>query len=78
MPQQIDHSGRAALSICEALLLALWDRGVLPEQEARGVLRDAATVHENAVGSETEMAMYLAVARLINRMFISTTRSRRP
>lgn len=33
-----EHAGQAALSICEALLLALNDRGLLPEQEIVGVL----------------------------------------
>jgi hypothetical protein len=37
-----EHAGQAALSICEALLLAMNDRGVLPEHEIVGVLRDAA------------------------------------
>lgn len=61
-----DYSGRAALSICEALLLAMNDRKLLPEQEIMGVLRDAATTHENATGSEAEMEAHRAVADLIN------------
>lgn len=61
-----EHSGRAALSICESLLLAMNDRGVLPEHEIVGVLRDAAATHENAGGTELERADHLAVAALIN------------
>jgi hypothetical protein len=53
-----DHAGLAALSICEALLLAMNDRGLLPENEIVGVLQDAAASHANAVGTalETETA----------------------
>ncbi|WP_424990570.1 hypothetical protein [Fluviibacterium sp. S390] len=61
-----EHAGQAALSICEALLLALNDHGVLPEHEIVGVLRDAAATHENATGTETEMARHRAVVALIN------------
>ena len=43
-----EYSGQAALSICEALLLAMNDGGLLPEHEIVGVLRDAAATHENA------------------------------
>ena len=61
-----EHAGQAALSICEALLLALNDRGLLPEHEIVGVLRDAAATHENAVGTDHEMDKHSAVADLIN------------
>jgi hypothetical protein len=61
-----EHAGQAALSICEALLLAMNDRGLLPEHEIVGVLRDAAATHENAVGTELEMEHHLAVVNLIN------------
>ena len=61
-----EHAGEAALSICEALLLALNDRGLLPEHEIVGVLRDAAATHENAVGTEIECENHRAVAGLIN------------
>ena len=36
MSQPNDVSGTTALAICESLLLALNDRGVLPEHENRG------------------------------------------
>ena len=66
-----EHAGEAALSICEALLLALNDRGLLPEHEIMGVLRDAAATHENAVGTELEMERHRAVAHLINAIIAS-------
>jgi hypothetical protein len=61
-----EHAGEAALSICEALLLALNDRALLPEHEILGVLRDAAATHENAVGTDHETEKHRAVADLIN------------
>lgn len=71
-------SGIAALSICEALLLALNDAKVLPESEIMGVLKDAAVSHENADGSSTEMEMHSNVASLINRIIAGGNSVRRP
>ena len=72
-----EHAGRAALSICEALLLALNDRGVLPEHEIVGVLRDAAATHENAVGTDHETENHRAVADLINAIIAGGYSGRR-
>ena len=72
-----EHAGQAALSICEALLLAMNDRGVLPENEIIGVLRDAAASHENAVGTERDMEDHRAVAALINAIIVSGNSVRR-
>jgi hypothetical protein len=72
-----EHAGQAALSICEALLLALNDRGLLPEHEIVGVLRDAATTHENAVGTELETKNHRAVAVLINAIIAGGNSVRR-
>ncbi len=68
MSIQNDTSGMAALTICEALLLAINDHNILPEVEIVGVLRDAASTHDNAVGSDSEMKTHRAVAALINRI----------
>lgn len=62
------HSAMAALSICEALLLALNDAEILPEKEIMGVLKDAAATHENALGVETDLKKHRAAAALIRRM----------
>lgn len=40
-----EAAGAAALAICEALLLSLRDRKVLPEPEIVGLLQDAAAGH---------------------------------
>ena len=68
----------AALSICEALLLALNDARVLPEAEIMGVLTDAAASHENAGGSEAEVDMNRAAAALIRRIIAGGNSVRRP
>lgn len=78
MPDQTDYTGMAALSICEALLLAMNDHKLLPESEILGVLRDAATSHENGTGSETEMQSHRGVAALINRIISGGNSVRRP
>ncbi|MCR9147088.1 MAG: hypothetical protein NXH74_07785 [Rhodobacteraceae bacterium] len=72
-----EHAGQAALSICEALLLALNDRELLPEHEIVGVLRDAAATHENAVGTDREMENHRAVADLINAIIAGGNSVRR-
>ncbi|WP_201158191.1 hypothetical protein [Rhodobaculum claviforme] len=60
-----DVAGTAALAICEALLLALNDRNILPENEIVGVLMDAAAAHQHAPPGPGD-AMHTAVAALIN------------
>ncbi|MFV1844060.1 MULTISPECIES: hypothetical protein [unclassified Phaeobacter] len=72
-----EHAGEAALSICEALLLALKDRALLPEHEILGVLRDAAATHENAVGTNQETENHRAVANLINAIIAGGNSVRR-
>ena len=72
-----ENAGQAALSICEALLLAMNDRGLLPEHEIVGVLRDAAATHENAVDAEPEMENHRAVAELINAIIAGGNSVRR-
>ena len=72
-----DPAGMAALSICQALLLALQDRNLLPEREIVGILRDAASLHENAQGPETERKLHTATAKLINEIIVVGNLSRR-
>ena len=76
MPNQSDHAGMAALSICEALLLAMNDKQLLPEHEIMGLLRDAAATHENAAGPDADM--HRAAAALINRIIAGGNSVRRP
>lgn len=65
MPASNDIAGTAALAICEALLLALNDRNILPEKEIVGILRDAADAHEYAPADD-QADTHAAVAALIN------------
>jgi hypothetical protein len=67
----------AAFSICEALLLALQDRNLLPEREIVGILRDAAATHENAQDPEDERKLHWVAAKLINEIIIGGNLSRR-
>lgn len=78
MSRANEHAGQAALSICEALLLAMNDNELLPEHEILGVLRDAAASHENATGSEAETETHRSVAALINRIIAGGNSVRRP
>ncbi|WP_137128630.1 hypothetical protein [Rhizobium sp. FY34] len=75
------YSGIAALSICEALLLALNDAKILPEREIIGILQDAAASHENAAepaDADADAEMHGAVAKLINRIISGGNSVRRP
>lgn len=72
-----DVSGTAALTICEAILLALNDHNVLPEREIMGLLRDAAAAHEND-DDKADAALHKAVAATINRIIDGGNSVRRP
>jgi len=72
------HSGIAALTICEALLLALNDANILPEKDILGILKDAATTHENATDSSASGKEHEAVAQMINRIISGGNSVRRP
>ncbi len=78
MTQPNDVSGTAALAICESLLLALNDRGVLPEHEILGVLRDAATAHQGVPADDEKTALHASVAKLINSIIDGGNSVRRP
>jgi hypothetical protein len=53
-------------SICEALLLAMNDRKLLPENNIVGVLRNGAATYANVAGPDAET--HRAIAALINRI----------
>ncbi|MBE9640895.1 MULTISPECIES: hypothetical protein [Roseobacteraceae] len=71
MSDHVEYLGVAAVSICEALLLALKESDILPDGEIMGVLKDAAATHENAAKASQQPAvieMHREVASVINRM----------
>lgn len=72
-----DVAGTAALAICESLLLALNDRNILPEAEIVGILKDAASAHEEAPAGDKD-ALHAAVAALIHGILDGGNSVRRP
>jgi len=78
MSDRDTYSGIAALTICEALLLALNDAKILPEHEIIGVLKDAAATLANAGGSDGELVTNKGVAALINHIIAGGNSVRRP
>lgn len=72
------YAGIAALSICEALRLALNDAKVLPENEIIGVLKDATSAHEGAVGNRSaDDQTHIEVAKLISQIIADGNSVRR-
>ena len=61
-------AGLAALSLCESLLLALAENGIISLAEAKGILADAAATHRGAANAGTnvhaEAAALLEAIRL--------------
>ncbi len=78
MPEYSDNAGMAALSICEALLLAMKDLQIMPAHEIVGILRDAAASHENAVGTDAQVATHKAAAALIHQIIANGNSVRLP
>ncbi|MBU2361189.1 MAG: hypothetical protein KKB02_20030 [Alphaproteobacteria bacterium] len=72
------YSGIAALSICEALMLALNDHNILPEKEFVGILQDAANAHDNAAGLDNAKEMHEQVALMIKGIIAGGNSVRRP
>jgi hypothetical protein len=60
--------GTAALCICESLLLALTDRKILSEEDARNLLMDVATAHTEAATLSREPEKHQAVLEIIQRI----------
>jgi hypothetical protein len=77
MPYGPDVAGKAALAICESLLLALNDRNILPEREIVGILQDAAAAHTNDVPHDGKDVTHNAVAALINSILAGGNSVRR-
>ncbi|MCW2245859.1 polyhydroxyalkanoate synthesis regulator phasin [Azospirillum fermentarium] len=65
MPEQNGAAGWAALSICEALLLTLVEKGVLQVEEARSALEDAASAHRILSASETDQSIHKEAENII-------------
>lgn len=68
MAAQDDAAGLAALSICESLLIALVEKGVLGLEEARGALEDAAAAHHRPDLPEPQRQRHKAAGTIIERL----------
>lgn len=70
--------GIAALSICESLILAMGDLKIMHEDDAVGVITDAATAHRNVGGSAENIALHAAAATILERILAGGNSIRRP
>lgn len=68
MAAQEEAAGIAALSICESLLIALVDKGVLSAEEARGTLEDAAAAHQSLTLSGDQALHHRLASEFIERL----------
>jgi len=66
--RSIDAEGMAALGICESLLLALTDLKIISEQDARGLLSDVATTHQEAAATSQSPDKHQAVVEIVQRI----------
>ena len=58
----------AALGICESLLLALTDLKIIGEQDARDLLTDVATTHDEAASTSHAPEKHKAVIDIVQRI----------
>lgn len=62
-------AARAALSICESILLSLTEHRIIPEAEAKAILEDAASAHHEAARLEGgEGQAHAETADLLDRI----------
>jgi hypothetical protein len=63
-----DADGTAALGICESLLIALTDLKVITERDARELLTDVATSHQEAAAQSATPDTHEAVVAIVQRI----------
>ena len=63
-----DSEGMAALGICESLLLALTDLKIISEKDARDLLTDVATTHDEAASASQTPERHQAVIAIVERI----------
>jgi hypothetical protein len=63
-----DADGSAALGICESLLLALTDGKIISERDARDLLTDVVTTHQEAVTTSQTPDKHHAVIAIVQRI----------
>ena len=67
-PRFNDADGMAALGICESLLVALTDLKIISEQDARDLLTDVATTHDEAATVSLTPDKHQVVAAIVRRI----------
>jgi hypothetical protein len=67
-----EAEGMAALGICESLLIALTDLKILSEKDARDLLTDVATMHDEAATASQIPEQHRAVVAIIQRILAGT------
>ena len=60
--------GKAALSICESILIALGDLKIMSVKDTRDILIDAAQAHRDAGGDAEQEKQHEAIASIIERV----------
>jgi hypothetical protein len=60
--------GMAALGICESILLALTDLKIISQKDARDLLTDVATTHQEAAATLEAPETHLAVVEIVQRI----------
>jgi hypothetical protein len=63
-----DADGTAALGICESLLLALTDAKILAERDARDLLTDVVSSHQDAADASASPGKHHAVIAIVERI----------
>jgi len=66
-----EAASRAALTVCECLIIALTERGVLDREEMRGTLEDARNAHFYSSGTAEERSIHRRAAEMIGRLMES-------
>jgi hypothetical protein len=69
-PRFDEVDGLAALGICESLLLALTDLKIISEEEARDLLTNVATTHNEAAADSQTPEKHQAVVRIVRRILV--------
>ena len=68
-PAQVhDTEGMAALGICESLLLTLTDLKIISAMDARDLLTDVATAHNEAAAVSQTPQKHQAVVEIVQRI----------
>jgi hypothetical protein len=63
-----DRFGVAALSVCESLILALKERGILDDAEIHGLLEDVRSAHRNAAADGDNPDLHDSVADIADQI----------